>query len=131
MSAPSMPEPDITIEKISAITLATADMARAVAFYQSLGMKLLYGGAETHFSSLGFGACYINLQMANDGDGQQPMTGWGRVILYVADVDAFHAQVRAAGHRPEFEPRDAAWGERYFHLRDPDGHEISFARRIG
>jgi len=24
-------------------------------------------------------------------------------------------------------PRDAAWGERFFHLTDPDGHELSFA----
>ena len=27
-------------------------------------------------------------------------------------------------------PRDAAWGERYFHLHDPDGHELSFAQPI-
>jgi uncharacterized glyoxalase superfamily protein PhnB len=24
-------------------------------------------------------------------------------------------------------PRDAQWGERFFHVTDPDGHEISFA----
>ena len=35
-----------------------------------------------------------------------------------------------AGHRPEFPPRDAPWGERYFHVRDPDGHELSFARPL-
>jgi hypothetical protein len=27
-------------------------------------------------------------------------------------------------------PRDAAWGERYFHLHDPDGQELSFAQPI-
>jgi uncharacterized glyoxalase superfamily protein PhnB len=27
-------------------------------------------------------------------------------------------------------PSDAPWGERYFHIRDPDGHELSFARRL-
>ena len=26
------------------------------------------------------------------------------------------------------DPRDAPWGERYFHMRDPDGHELSSAR---
>ena len=36
----------------------------------------------------------------------------------------------AAGLRPEVEPRDAPWGERYFHLTDPDGHELSFARPL-
>jgi uncharacterized glyoxalase superfamily protein PhnB len=25
-------------------------------------------------------------------------------------------------------PQDASWGERYFHMADPDGHELSFAR---
>src|SRR5438094_9365715 len=24
-------------------------------------------------------------------------------------------------------PRDAEWGERFFHVTDPDGHELSFA----
>jgi uncharacterized glyoxalase superfamily protein PhnB len=28
------------------------------------------------------------------------------------------------------EPADAPWGERYFHVRDPDGHELSFARPL-
>ena len=28
-------------------------------------------------------------------------------------------------------PRDAEWGERYFHITDPDGHELSFARPVG
>jgi uncharacterized glyoxalase superfamily protein PhnB len=27
-------------------------------------------------------------------------------------------------------PTDAPWGERYFHLRDPDGHELSFAKLV-
>ena len=31
---------------------------------------------------------------------------------------------------PLSRPKDAPWGERYFHIRDPDGHEISFARRL-
>jgi hypothetical protein len=49
---------------------------------------------------------------------------WGRVIFHVRDVDAYGPAFwpRAAGN-----PRDAPWGERYFHLTDPDGHELSFA----
>jgi uncharacterized glyoxalase superfamily protein PhnB len=41
-----------------------------------------------------------------------------------------HSLAFEAGFVPEFEPRDAAWGERYFHLRDPDGHELSFPRPL-
>ena len=32
------------------------------------------------------------------------------------------------GLQPDTSPRDAPWGERYFHITDPDGHELSFAR---
>jgi uncharacterized glyoxalase superfamily protein PhnB len=40
------------------------------------------------------------------------------------------ANLRAdQGFHPEG-PQDASWGERYFHLPDPDGHELSFARPI-
>jgi uncharacterized glyoxalase superfamily protein PhnB len=31
---------------------------------------------------------------------------------------------------PADKPRNASWGERYFHMRDPDGHELSFARPL-
>ena len=35
------------------------------------------------------------------------------------------------GLKPDFTPCDAEWGERYFHITDPDGHELSFARALG
>src|SRR6266478_4621331 len=54
---------------------------------------------------------------------------WGRVIFY-ADVDALYGRALAAGYQPTTVPRDAEWGERYFHLIDPDGHELSFARPL-
>jgi uncharacterized glyoxalase superfamily protein PhnB len=50
------------------------------------------------------------------------------VIFYHYDVDALHARVVAAGYRPDTAPGDAKWGERFFHLTDPDGHELSFAQ---
>jgi len=55
---------------------------------------------------------------------------WGRVILWVDDVDAMYERVRCAGGSPDAPPSDATWGERYFHVRDPDGHELSFARPL-
>ena len=58
-----------------------------------------------------------------------PVTQWGRLIFYVSDVDRFWAYLKEQGLRPQ-RPQDASWGERYFHLSDPDGHELSFARPI-
>jgi catechol 2,3-dioxygenase-like lactoylglutathione lyase family enzyme len=115
------------IEGISAVTLATHDMARAVRFYRALGFVLRHGGEQASFTSFQAGSGYLNL-MAQPAD--RPWSWWGRVIFYVADVDAFYATALAAGLHPAGAPRDAAWGERYFHLTDADGHELSFARPL-
>lgn len=115
------------VECISAVTLATHDMARAVRFYRSLGFSICYGGETASFASFRVGTGYLNL-IAQPPD--QRWGRWGRVIFYVSDVDAMYEQAVAAGHGPEGSPRDAAWGERYFHLIDPDGHELSFARPL-
>jgi catechol 2,3-dioxygenase-like lactoylglutathione lyase family enzyme len=115
------------IEALSAVTLATHDMARSVAFYVALGFALKSGGPEASFTSFHAGSSYLNLTAVR-GSGQ--LSGWGRAIFYVDDVDALHARIVAAGLSPEFAPRDAAWGERYFHIIDPDGHELSFARPL-
>ncbi len=49
--------------------------------------------------------------------------------MRVSDVDAHYQALAASGLSPE-EPRDASWGERFFHIRDPDGHELSFAELL-
>ena len=124
---PLVEEARSIIEGLSAITLATHDMSRAVRFYQALGFELLHGGETSSFTSFRAGVSYLNLIA-------QPMdrvwSWWGRVIVHVGDVDAAHERALAAGYRPTNPPRDAEWGERYFHLTDPDGHELSFARPL-
>jgi catechol 2,3-dioxygenase-like lactoylglutathione lyase family enzyme len=116
------------IESISAVTLLTADMGRAVPFYRTLGFRLLYGGEEAAFSSFRVGAGYLNLQF--DPVPWRPRPLWGRVVFWVADVDAVYRRAAAAGFDVQTEPADARWGERYFHVHDPDGHELSFARPL-
>jgi catechol 2,3-dioxygenase-like lactoylglutathione lyase family enzyme len=115
------------IEGISAVTLGTHDMRRAVRFYRSLGFDILQGGEASSFTSFRAGTGYLNLI---DRPDQQRWSWWGRIIFYVPDVDAFYDRALAAGCQPKSVPRDAEWGERYFHLTDPDGHELSFARRL-
>jgi catechol 2,3-dioxygenase-like lactoylglutathione lyase family enzyme len=115
------------VEALSAVTLVVTDMARAVAFYDALGFRRLYGGGESAFTSYAVGSSYVNLQLGRPGDPRS----WGRVILYVSNVDAMWQRVVDVGGEPDHEPADAPWGERFFHVRDPDGHELSFARPAG
>ena len=115
------------INSISAVTLATHDMARAVRFYRALGFSLRFGGEDSPFTSFSVGSSYLNL-IGQPEDRQ--WSWWGRVIFYVSDVDALYERALAENLGPASAPRDAEWGERYFHLTDPDGHELSFAKPL-
>lgn len=115
------------IESLSALTLATRNMSRSVRFYQTLGFQIRFGGDEAPFTTLVAGTSCLNLisqVRENTHD------WWGRVIFYVSDVDAFYDHVVRMGLEPDTTPQDAEWGERYFHITDPDGHELSFAKPL-
>lgn len=112
--------------EINALTLGVADMARSLRFYRdALELDIEYGGAHSEFTTLRFGQNFINL-FSHPAE----VSFWGRAVLHVDDPDAVWRQLVDAGYVPETEPADASWGERYFHVRDPDGHELSFAVRI-
>jgi catechol 2,3-dioxygenase-like lactoylglutathione lyase family enzyme len=120
--------PGEPVQRISAVTLLTGDMTASVAFYEALGLHLLYGGPDALFTSFRIGAGYLNLQL--DPARRPAGALWGRIVLWVNDVDAMYQRVLDAGFEPETAPADASWGERYFHIRDPDGHELSLARPL-
>ena len=118
----------MVVRNISAITLAVQDMPRALAFYQAiLNQEPLYGNESVSaFASFQIGEGYLNLILTPQGG----WSWWGRVIFHVDDVDALYQRMRDAGLQPETAPADASWGERFFHITDPDGHELSFAKRL-
>jgi hypothetical protein len=80
-----------------------------------LGFEIVHGGDHAAFTSFRAGTNYLNL-IAQPFD--RKWSWWGRVIFYHSDVDALHASLIAAGYRPDTAPRDAEWGERFFHLTD-------------
>ena len=115
------------IESISAVTFATHNMGKSVRFYSDLGFILKYGGEDASFSSFFAGNGFVNLTL-------QPLhrkwSWWGRTIFHVEDVDIIYNKAMEAGYTPDAKPKNAAWGERYFHINDPDNHELSFARPL-
>ena len=113
------------IRGISAVTFAVRDMVCSIEFYEKLGFELVYGGGDAGFSSLRAGEAFVNL--ATRSEYQQRW--WGRVIFRVDSVDAHYQALREQGLEPQ-SPRDASWGERFFHVTDPDGHELSFAEPL-
>jgi catechol 2,3-dioxygenase-like lactoylglutathione lyase family enzyme len=112
-----------SIDHISAVTVPVGDMRESVAFYQSLGFRVSYGGPEASFTTVRAGESVINLRHVSGGVGNP----WARVIVRVSGIDALHGHLVGKGLAPTA-LRDAEWGERYFEIADPAGSVISFAQ---
>ena len=54
------------VEVISAVTLATTNMAESTRFYCLLGFELIYGGPEETFTSFRANKAYVNLILKSD-----------------------------------------------------------------
>ena len=113
------------IQHISAVTFAVHDMARSIEFFRKLGFELSYGDDRAEFSTMKAGEAFVNLS----ADPRYEHRWWGRAIFRVDDVDADYRALHAQGLELD-SLRDAEWGERFFHITDPDGHELSFAELL-
>lgn len=123
-------------------------MDRSCHFYSQIpGFRLVYGGSSNDiFSTYEIGdpnssRVYLNLELirsANDQNIQEDYVTttnkhFGRIIFHTDDVDKLYDYFRnnesiSANAVFENGPTDAPWGERYFHMREPDGYQLSFAK---
>ena len=103
--------------------LPARDLSETLAFWASLGFDTVSqhpgyavvrrGTLELHFSGHGF-------------EGLDPAASYAMCYLRMADVDALHGVMQAAGLPAEGIPRlsaveDQPWGMREFHVVDPNG----------
>jgi catechol 2,3-dioxygenase-like lactoylglutathione lyase family enzyme len=132
------------VYKISAITLLIKNMERSCRFYSKIpGFRLVYGGlAADSFSTYEVGEftkIYLNLELhINNNNNQQDKINirhFGRIIFHTEDIDKLYSYMKNNESISkmicfENEPTDAPWSERYFHIREPDGYQLSFAMPI-
>ena len=123
------------MSKISAVTLLVSDMKRSVEFYSKIpNFKVVYGGSDSQFTSFlidDTAKSYLNLKL-----NETHSTDFGRIIFYTDDVDELFAYMQndkivSGLGRFESKPQDATWGERFFHMLDPDDYKLSFATPLG
>jgi catechol 2,3-dioxygenase-like lactoylglutathione lyase family enzyme len=142
------------IYKISAVTLIIENMARSCRFYSQIpGFKLVYGGSSNDtFTTFEIGQKHtskmcLNLELGIINNNREPnyhtanndnrkRQYFGRIIFHTEDVDKLYFYFKnnmTISNLISFEnePTNATWGERYFHVRDPDGYQLSFAEPIG
>ena len=76
---------------------------------------------------------HLNLELANHDETNSCLViDFERLIFHTDDVDALYSYLKndkviSKSITIETKPENAYWGERYFHIRDPDGYQISFA----
>jgi hypothetical protein len=125
--------------KISAITLMIKNMRKEWQFYSKIpGLILRYGGPASSFTSFEMtdefnnSKSYINLELTNRFKCD---TNFGRIIIYSKNVDNLYEYFKQDQDIYRLitlknKPVDGAWGERYFHILDPEEYELSFAQLI-
>ncbi len=128
------------VYRISAVTLLIKNMERSCSFYSQIpGFRLVYGGSSKDtFSTFEMGAeiskMCLNLEL-NAITNEYCRIDFGRIIFHTEDVDKLYTYMKNNHDISnivsfENEPADAPWGERYFHIREPDGYQLSFATPI-
>ena len=115
------------IEGISAVTLGTHQVPRAVRFYRTLGFEVLHGGEDSSFTSFRVGTSYLNLITEPT---ERRWSWWGRVI-FVAGVDALYDRALAAGYQPATVPHDAERSKRRLALLPSVGNSSGATRARG
>ena len=135
------------VYKISAVTLSVKNMEKSCKFYSIIpGFKVAYGGSSSDsFTTFEIGEgstykMYLNLEVKRNIDStirhNSDKMDFGRIIFYSVDVDELYSRLTNDASISELvsfenEPMNASWGERFFHMRDPDGYQLSFAMPIG
>ena len=130
----------MNVYKISAVTILIKDMKRSCNFYSEIpGFKLIYGGSPSDpFTTYEIGtSVYLNLELfkMRTNNHERDARNTAKIILHTEDVDELYFYFKNNKNISrlilfENEPTDASWGERYFHIRDPDGYLLSFAKPI-
>lgn len=109
---------------LNQVTLASADLARAVAFYRTLGLRLIVDSVPRYARfECPDGGTTLSLHHVED-----PRPNETVIFFECEDLDERVAALQAAGLRFDSAPRDERWLWREARLRDPDGNRICLFR---
>jgi catechol 2,3-dioxygenase-like lactoylglutathione lyase family enzyme len=120
-------------QRITAVTLGVADLARSLAFYEALGWERQNEEEDVVFFQAGgmVLALWSRAALAADGAVDDP-GGWGGVTLSqnvrsAAEVDSVMAAAEAAGGTLSHPAAETFWGGYAGVFVDPDGHTWEIA----
>lgn len=109
--------------RLNQVTVEVADIPRARAFYQALGLRLIV--SSDHYARFlcpsddEASAATFSIHVS-----AQPRPVAGGVYFECEDLDARVAGLKSAGFVFDTDPVDQAWLWREAWLRDPDGNRL-------
>lgn len=118
---------------LSAVSIITAHMSRALDFYTKLGLTVDSGGPNEDHSELTSPGIRVlldteDIARAIDPGWIRPTGGPALSLAFECDspaeVDATFAALTSDGAGTVHAPWDAFWGQRYAVIADPDGNPV-------
>jgi catechol 2,3-dioxygenase-like lactoylglutathione lyase family enzyme len=105
---------------LNQVTVAVTDMARAIAFYQCLGLRLIVREFPLYARFIcPDGQATFSLSLA-----EQVTPSQTQIYFECAELDATVARLQAAGVAFSQLPLDQPWLWREAYLQDPDGNPL-------
>jgi uncharacterized glyoxalase superfamily protein PhnB len=126
------------VPELNAIGVVVSDLQRSLRFYRLLGLDFPESGEGHIEATLPNGTRFM---LDEEAVVKSFRPDWTReqgnqlALAFEcgspAEVDELYAKVSEAGFKPEKEPWDAFWGQRYAQLQDPDGVPIDLYAPLG
>ena len=125
------------VRGIDNIGICASDLARSVAFYETLGFSEAYRNDRGVMLAAGTVQLFLFATRRPDASpvgrelglfGNPP--GIDHISLAVRDVDALYRRLRQAGVAFGDLPEDQPWGARMVGLKDPDGNNLYLLQRL-
>ena len=107
--------------RLNQVTASASDLDASIAFYQTLGLKLIVKSAEYARFELPDGEATFSLHVRA---GEIPRDNAPHLYFECADVDAEVRRLQRAGVAFEHEPKMQTWLWREAWLADPAGNSI-------
>lgn len=120
--------------RLDAIGLVARDLSATLGFYRRLGLEIpaeadtaphveiaLSGGLRLLIDPV---ATVAGFDPSFDPDADVRGSSLAFACADPVEVDRVHADLVAAGHPSHLEPFDAAWGQRYATVLDPNGNSV-------
>lgn len=110
--------------RLNQVTVSVRDLAAAIAFYRTLGLKLIVRSDRYARFECPDGGSTFSLHLDPDAHGVSETT----IYFENDDLDATVARLKAKGLFFDADPADQRWLWREAYLRDPSGNRVCLYR---